>query len=369
MGSNLTLEYIQKNPRIVEIINNLKKCQTVRINNEVDEKSWIVELSECMDELYELHGLADMKGMIGSTILKLLDNNGLSLYTNMVYRYIDPKYTKLFKKPTAEIVKTLTKSVDELDLENITESDYREIAQKRTQVDIAVDTVARQKGFTLLDDGFSELNELEAQEKARFPEKVTMGESVAPKEGDDAEYDFLLTELQTIWKERLEIEEKIMVRYTTRGKINKDDEGYPPVSKETIKAFRDYLRMEVEFLRPYVDKKYRRDILQWMKMLYNYFEYSGTKAARDSGVEVAHLLDKKGNPIVRRVTKEQMDQKALPTLNLVIDHYEAERNLAELIADGKARKIHFLNQIYKENDLPNRDNRAVNLSGKLQHYS
>lgn len=70
------------------------------------------------------------------------------------------------------------------------------------------------------------------------------------------------------------------------------------------------------------DKKYRRSLLQWNKILFEAGEQGGTSAASHSGVECANLTDPKtGKPLFRNITKEQIDAIKLPMynkMNLVI---------------------------------------------------
>ncbi len=69
---------------------------------------------------------------------------------------------------------------------------------------------------------------------------------------------------------------------------------------------------------PHQDKKWQRFWREWVDILRVYYDHGGTKASSFSGVDVTGEINKKtGKPEVRRVTKEQIDAKYLPYLNLM----------------------------------------------------
>ena len=69
-------------------------------------------------------------------------------------------------------------------------------------------------------------------------------------------------------------------------------------------------------IKPYVDKKWQRDWLEWCDIIENYFDQGGTYASTKSAVDVAEEVNPKtGQPVRRKITKEQIDAKYIEYLN------------------------------------------------------
>jgi hypothetical protein len=68
--------------------------------------------------------------------------------------------------------------------------------------------------------------------------------------------------------------------------------------------------------KPYVDKKWQRDWLEWCDIIQNYYEQGGTYASSKSAVNIAESVNPKtGKPFQRKITKEQIDAVHVKYLN------------------------------------------------------
>lgn len=86
----------------------------------------------------------------------------------------------------------------------------------------------------------------------------------------------------------------------------------PKVIENTILGLRA-IRL---LIKPYVDKKWQRDWLEWCDIIENYFDQGGTYASTKSAVDVAEITNPKtGQPVRRKITKEQIDAKYIEYLN------------------------------------------------------
>lgn len=84
---------------------------------------------------------------------------------------------------------------------------------------------------------------------------------------------------------------------------------YPATDIMTMNRMIISLESLVEIIMPYIDGKFRRDLYQFLYISKDAIEVSPTYAAKNSGIPCATVWDPKLNqPVVRRLTKEQIEQ-------------------------------------------------------------
>lgn len=84
---------------------------------------------------------------------------------------------------------------------------------------------------------------------------------------------------------------------------------YPATDLMTMNRMIISLESLIEVIMPYIDGKFRRDLYQFLYISKDAIEVSPTYAAKNSGIPCATVLDPKTNqPVIRRMTKEQIEQ-------------------------------------------------------------
>ena len=100
---------------------------------------------------------------------------------------------------------------------------------------------------------------------------------------------------------------------------------YVPRTPDKLEQYIVGLKATKLLLRPYNDKKWQRDWIEWCDIIEVYYESGGTRASGFSAVDIAGSINKKtGQPDKRKVTKEQIDAKYIPYLNdmrfMILNH-------------------------------------------------
>lgn len=112
----------------------------------------------------------------------------------------------------------------------------------------------------------------------------------------------------------------------TFGRVIKAFEKFRDVSKKypatdliTINRMIISLESLIELIEPYIDGKFRRDLYQFLYISKDTIEVSPTYASKNTGIPCATVWDPKTNmPVVRRMTKEQIEQVFVDKTNQII---------------------------------------------------
>lgn len=103
------------------------------------------------------------------------------------------------------------------------------------------------------------------------------------------------------------------------GSLKESIEVYHFISKNHDTEEENVFRDEALdwLLKPITDDKWQRDWWEWCEILNNYHEQGGTYASSKSAVDSTLVDPKTGNPIQRKITKEQIDASHDEYLNLM----------------------------------------------------
>lgn len=94
---------------------------------------------------------------------------------------------------------------------------------------------------------------------------------------------------------------------------------YPATDLMTMNRMIISLESLIEIIMPYIDGKFRRDLYQFLYISKDAIEVSPTYAAKNSGIPCATVWDPKTQkPVVRRMTKEQIEQVFPDKINQIV---------------------------------------------------
>lgn len=191
------------------------------------------------------------------------------------------------------------------------------------------------------DDEFNTLDENERTAKAKFANKITLQDGAPTK----AEHEGLSKLAHDNWKligDMIEI-------------IDKDLNKFAPQSYD---HWVQYINAQVSWIvltKPVTDKKWQRTWLGWIDILRDYKSGGGTFASGRSLVPTGEIDLKTGKPIMRPITKEQIDATYVAKLNHMAF---CCKNIPYFF--GMFENVKFT-------QLKNRALRAVRLAPKLEH--
>lgn len=366
------------NSQIQSILRGLRKDQDdiddieihskKKINEKVEsQKSRLLEMGATLEKLFLENGMEMMIPNISEIIISMLQKNALDNLINVCSHVLPDKYKQSEK--SRKIIKTYN-STDVLDslkenteqniadkFSNLEKGDIKAAHELLLQQIKKVEEIAEQKEESLLPDDredgtYSALGELDRIQEEKFSEKASISPSLPPnlKPGQStADYEKEMARLSETFSEYVDIAHDVAKFFT---------EQYPPTDLDTLKALTDAVTTWNRGFRPYVDDKYRRDWIQWRDIIIKKLSVSATNASKESGIECAYSVDPKtGRPIIRKVTKEQIDSMYVENWNYLIDLIN---QLFILVAMSDA---------YAENAARCREDRAVKLAPKLQFLS
>jgi hypothetical protein len=135
-------------------------------------------------------------------------------------------------------------------------------------------------------------------------------------------------------------------------------EDYPPLTVAHVIKLTNAFRVWNELMRPYFDRKYRRDHMQSIKTAYMRVLHTSTKASHESGIPCAHHLDKNGMPVMRCMTKEQIDSM-----------YPWEVNFIQKLLNTFFYFVEDIMEVNEAHGQRNLEDRAIDLSSTLSHQA
>jgi hypothetical protein len=135
-------------------------------------------------------------------------------------------------------------------------------------------------------------------------------------------------------------------------------EDYPPLTTAHVIKLNNAFRVWNELMRPYFDRKYRRDHMQSIKTAYMRVLHTSTKASHESGIPCAHHLDRNGMPVMRCMTKEQIDSM-----------YPWEVNFIQKLLNTFFYFVEDITEVNEAHGQRNLEDRAIDLSSTLSHQA
>lgn len=352
----IQLKDLKKNNIEIEIQARSK----VTKNNET-MKSLLLKMGENIETIYKENEMNFMISSISENVISILEKDGLEeliqYWINMApERFINTKKSRAPQLQSAQTLNLLREETEkniEQHLDNLeSQDDLKAAYELKLQELKKIEEVAEKKNHSLLpderEDGtFNQLNELDRLQEERFADKASCAPPLPPIDITEDNIKRLKAkgqELIDAWHDTIE--------YFT--------EQYPPRTQETCDGLIESLDIFIKGLRPYEDLKYRRDWAMWCQIIEKKITVSATNASKISAIEAAYKIDTRtGQPMMRHITKEQIDSMAGEHLNFLVKYYN----------NDKTNFLYWLSRAFRENGAPSRESRAVDLNPKLSHLS
>lgn len=133
---------------------------------------------------------------------------------------------------------------------------------------------------------------------------------------------------------------------------------YVPKDAESCKRLIWAFNNWNEFWKPFVDRKYRRNHYQLLKIAARKVIDTSTKASKESRIPCGHHFDKEGNPLFRRMTKEQIDAM-----------YDSELNFMFEMFNTQFESMRIISEEDEQHGGRCREDRAIDLHATLEHHA
>lgn len=133
---------------------------------------------------------------------------------------------------------------------------------------------------------------------------------------------------------------------------------YVPVDTASCKRLVWAFNNWNEFWKPFVDRKYRRDHYQSLKIAARKVVDTSTKASKESRIPCGHHFDKDGNPLFRKMTKEQIDAMYDEELNFMFEMFNTQFESMQIISEE-----------HEKHGSRCKEDRAIDLHDTLEHHA
>lgn len=331
-------------------------------NNET-MKSLLLKMGQNLESIYLENGMEFMIPSICETIISFLEKDALDSLIQYCLNVLPENYKSSKKGPqrlnqlqsqnVLNLLKEETEKNIEQNLEYLdSQDDLKAAYELKIQELKKIEAVAEKKEFSLLPDeredgNFNPLNELDRLQEERFAEKATCAPPLPP-------IDITAENIKRLEQKGQELIDAWhdTIKYFTQE--------YPPRTQETCDGLIESLDVFIKGLRCYSDLKYRRDWSMWCQIIEKKISVSATNASKISAIEAAYRVDPRtGKPLMRHITKEQIDSMYEEHLNFLVKYYN----------NDKTNFLYWMSRAFKENGAPARESRAIDLGPKLSHLS
>jgi hypothetical protein len=367
-------------------IDIIKKDDEFRNENDLkgsdNRRSIIMEMAEYLEGELNKFGSAFMIRDISTFITRIFERFGLERYSYLILEVLPDKYKDTKKnayinhksKLLANRVKRNITDINTVDVGAFNAESLYEL--KSMSLDL-VDRFEKQllvQNFPLDPEeynktkpqnqqiylktedqtksqaNFNQLENLKDLEKNKF-KKAVIGEplSTVEKLCENPDYAKVYPELVKAFDQAIK-GITIMSNWFTKE--------FPPLYVESCIELTDAVKMMNELLRPYFDKKYRRDHVQSVKIAYTKVIHTSTKASQESRIACAHYVDKNGLPIMRGLTKEQIDAM-----------YDWEINFNHKLFNTVVKWPETFSKVNEQHGGRALEDRAIALSSTLSHFA
>lgn len=316
----------------------------------------ILAIVNFLENMYIKNGVEDMISGICNQTIEILEGHNLAKHTSLAYKVIPDK----FKDPNKNGFKNLESKIvfarlnrnlsdiNALDLDKLDNSSVRSAYDEAMALTTKFSEQMSQRNLsTIGDDSLSRLKEAE---KARF-KKAAIGQPLTTVEEmcQNPDYAESFEQLIIYFDQLIDTWKTMKVKFT---------QEYIPISVEACRETVEAIKWLVDFVKPFTDGKYRRDHYQMIQMAILKVSETATKASKESRLPCGHHFDKKGNPLFRRITKEQIDSM-----------YESEFNFILHSFNMMFRWYELLSNMATDHYYRCKEDRAVDLSGTLSHHA
>jgi hypothetical protein len=357
-------------PHVKNIIQMIKQDEESMNSNEMTvsdrRRDFIRDLAEYMEVKMIQNGSSIIISDISRLLTRAFERVGFEKFTYLILEVLPDKYKDKNKdsykanqsRIIANRIKKLYSKIDMIDLSLLEKDDLYEIKNRSINKTEDIDKTILEKGHPLwnnqdlLNDGQHDpFDDLKQMEKNKFkPAKI--GEPLATAQQlceENTEYAKHYPELVKTFELLVNAAKKMQTWFTTE---------FPPLTIEDLKDLITAIKTLTEFLRPYYDKKYRRDHIQSMNISYSKVLHTSTKASHESQIACAHYIDKHGLPVMRGLTKEQIDSM-----------YEWEINFIQMFINMIVQWPLILSRVNSKHGNRALEDRAMALSDTLSHHA
>lgn len=374
----------QKSEKQIQTFNRLYNLPTIKSelqalrkdNNEIEEleistrsqvlqkretqKSRLLKIGATLEQEYIQEELEFMIPSISETIITFLEKDALEGLITYSIEVLPEKYKQSEKSRAPQLqsqnVLNLLKEETEKNIEQHlghlnSEDDLKAAYELKLQELKKIEEVAEKKNHSLLPDertdgSFNQLNELDRLQEERFAEKASIGEPL----------DVIDTTEEDINRIQATIQEYIDTVHDYKEEIKK----FPPINHKTAQGIIKTFQVKTQALRPYTDDKFRRSYPQWFNIIKKKIDISATNASKVSAIAAAHRVNPKtGQPLMRTITKEQIDSMNSFHLNFIVEWFNEENYNSD----------YWLSKAFEENKCRCLEDRAIDLHDKLSHLS
>jgi len=370
-----TEKNIGNSPILTTLINQLYIKNRIKQTKQDDEfmnesevrvsdrrKNNILEIAEFIESFMVQNGQDILINQISIFMTRIYEHYDLEKYCYLIYEVLPERYQEKSKgeykyqisKINSNRIKRRLSDISGIDISVLDTKTLRELRPLFIQNTDNIDRAILANGDPLYEDyatnNYDEFNNLKAMEDAKF-QKAVLGAPIKTPEQlcQDSEYAVEFEKLKKTLDGLIRGMEIIYDWF-----INK----YPPLTTAHCIKLRNGYENYAELMRPYYDRKYRRDHMQMARIAYIRQLHTSTKASHESQIPSAHHIDKNGLPVMRALTKEQIDAT-----------YEWEINFIQGLLNTY---LHFMDDIMEVNEAHgNRilEDRAIDLSGTLSHHA
>lgn len=360
MTSTVVNPQIKLDDFIKAKIDHIKQVNE-KLNLDVSDSTTLIQtdilaIVDFLEKMYIKNGVEDMISGICNQTIEILEGHNLTKHTSLAYKVIPDK----FKDPNKNGFKNLESKIvfqrlnrNFLDI-NALDLDKMDDGSTRTAYDQSMDLTTKfndqmsKRNLSMI--GNDSLSRLKEAEKARF-KKANIGQPLTTVEEmcQNADYAESFEQLILYFDQLIDTWKIMKTKFT---------QEYIPMSVTSCRETVEAIKWLVDFIKPFTDGKYRRDHYQMIRMAILKVSETATKASKESRLPCGHHFDKHGNPLFRRITKEQIDSM-----------YESEFNFIMHSFNMMFRWYQLLSDMATEHYYPCKEDRAVDLSGTLSHHA
>lgn len=336
--------------------NNLKMSDRRRSN--------ILDIAEFLESELKSEGYELMVSEISRIITRIFERMGLEKYSYLILEVLPDKYKdknrdaykNLQSRLAANKIKRHISEIRSIDRKLLDPPTLRELKSILLEIpdDYDRELLVRKEPLYIeygsQSNHHNELDALKETEENRF-KKASIGLplSTVEKLCQDPEYAALYPSLVKTCDQMVRGMEIMRDWFTVE---------YPPLNVPDLKDLTHGFGMWNEYWRPHYDKKYRRDHTQLIRIAYTRAKHTSTKASHESQIACAHYLDKNGLPVMRGMTKEQIDSMSEWEINF------NQELINTLIAWGP-----LVSRVNASHGGRAKEDRAVALSAHLSHHA
>jgi len=337
--------------------NNLKMSDRRRNN--------IMDIAEYLESEMSNAGQNFMVSEISRIITRIFERMGIEKYSYLILEVLPDKYKdkskdaykNLQSRLAANKIKRHINEIKSIDKKLLDANTLRELKSILFEIPDEYDRelLVRDEPLTIETGSYSnhhnELDTLKEMEENRF-KKASIGAPLSTAEElcqKDKEYAALYPELVKTLDQMVRGMEIVRDWFTKQ---------YPPLNVTDLKDLTKGFKMWNEWWRPYYDKKYRRDHTQSIQIACTRQRHTSTKASHESQIPCAHYLDKNGLPVMRGMTKEQIDAMYEWEINYVLELINTFVNWGPLIS-----------RVNASHGGRCKEDRAIALSDTLSHHA